>query len=171
MNITMTRLAGGAICVIGAAMSLLVLFIACVNILVDQRFPVVPRFTTGTVVNYDMPNTDATWRKLRSPLYFPVVSYRDYSGAEHLFLSDAGSAQRTYAVGDRVRVVYSPHSKGGREVVSSATTWGARVWLGWVLTLASLVCILPLVTVAYALLIGRRLRKVISMRRHAQKAA
>ena len=140
------------------------------NTLVGKGLPGMPRFTDGTVISYDMPNTDATGRRLGSPLYFPVIRYRDGSGVEHSFLSDAGSALRAYAIGDHVRVVYSPRSKGGSEIISSATTWGARVWLGWVVAAGALICILPLVTTAYALLNGRRVRDVISLR-HAAKTA
>jgi hypothetical protein len=120
-------------------------------------------------VRYDTPNTDATGRRLASPLHCPIVSYRDLSGAEHSFLSDAGSEQETYAVGDRVTVAYLPHSKGGQEVVSSATCWGARVWLGWALTIVAVVCLIPFVTIAYALLNGRRVRDVVASLKHAQR--
>ena len=170
MSSSVPRVIGGAACAIGAALSLLILFITFMGVLTSSRVPAIPRFTRGTVVGYDMPNTDATGRKLRSPLYFPLVNYHDRAGVECQFLSDAGSAQRTYTVGDRVRVVYSPHSKGGREIVSPSTTWGARVWLGWILAVGALIAILPLIAASYALLNGRRIRDVIALR-HAPKTA
>src|SRR5258708_32833658 len=97
MSTNVPRTIGGALCAIGAALSLVIIFISCMDILAHGEIPAIPRFTSGTVTSYDMPNTDAYGRRLASPLYFPVISYRDRTGVEQSFLSDPGSAQRSYA--------------------------------------------------------------------------
>jgi hypothetical protein len=130
-----------------------------------------PRFTNGTVTSFENRITDGTGRRMVTPLYFPRISYRDSDGVEHSFYSDYGSPQRKFAEGDPVHVVYNPRSKAGGEIVAPFTMWGATVWLGWVLGVGAIVCILPLVIAAYAWLNDRRVRDIIPRLRHAAAIA
>ncbi len=171
MNGNIPRKIGGAVCATGAGLSLLVIFCVVMNVMLGGDSLSFPRFTNGTVISFENRITDATGRRMATPLYFPCISYRDSRGVERRFFSDYGSLERKFAEGERVRVVYCPRSKGGGEIVAPSTMWGATFWLGWALGVGAIVCILPFVIAAYAWLNDRRVRDVISHLRHVHPTA
>jgi len=172
MNRTILRKIGGAVCATGAGVSLLLIVLVVMDMIDKGDSLSFPRFTNGAVISFENRITDGSGRRMATPLYFPCISYRDSGGVERSFYSDYGSLQRKFAEGDRVCVAYYPGSKGNvGEVVAPFTMWGATVWLGWVLVVGAIVCILPLTVAAYAWLNDRRVRDIISRLHHVHPTA
>jgi hypothetical protein len=164
MSTRILRVVFGALSLAVAGFALFFIFAACMN-----GMPGMPHHTSGTVIGYER---ELTGRSMESLRYLPIVDYPD-AGQRGSFRSELGFAQPRYPTGAVVRIVYSPNKNPKlrfAEIVSPATRWAASAWLHWLVTVVAIICIIPCVIAAYASLNGRRIREVISTRRHAPNA-